>query len=681
MDLLNFLHDKITTEDTQHYSITDVLKMRAENEANKTAYVFLRDGEDDEELITYAELYEAAISIASSIKSKCKEGERALMLYPPGLEFVKALFACFYAGIIAVPAYPPRKNRSLNRIKSIVVDSQSSLILTTHQIHEASQKNFADVEELKEMDWYITEDLLRQHDGKARLTPSGNESIALLQYTSGSTGQPKGVMVTHRNIMRNSEYIRQSFELSRKSVSVSWLPSFHDMGLIDGVLQPVFTGFKGVLLPPVSFLQKPSRWLHAITKYSGTHCGGPNFAFDLCVEKTEEEELGQIDLSSMRTLYNGAEPLRKSTLMSFTEKFSSAGFRTEGFYPCYGMAETTLIISGGYVKEEPSYLSLSKEALENNKVVLAGVGSQESSDHVGVGHPWIDTVIRIVNPETRLECARDEVGEVWVAGSIVTKGYWSKPQETEETFNAYIKETGEGPFLRTGDLGFFHDGELYISGRLKDLIIIRGRNIYPQDLELTAENCHPALRFNCSAAFSVSKDGQEKLFIAAEMERTYMRNPNISEIADSIRQAIFEEFELDLEGIILLRTASIPKTSSGKIQRKATRKAYLEGNLNIVGESILESAGGGENESEVNLTSMQSWLIAWLSINLKIGIEKINPQRPIVAYGLNSIKAVMLRNDFLKAYGVDFPPYLFFEKMSIEETAGKALELIKESGK
>ncbi|MDZ7743384.1 MAG: AMP-binding protein [Bacteroidota bacterium] len=672
MDLLNFLNDKIQEEDTLHYSITDVLKMRAEKEADKTAYIFLRDGEDDEEIITYRELYEAATSIARSISLKSKEGERALMLYPPGLEFVKALFGCFFAGIIAVPAYPPRKNRSLNRIKSIVIDSQSSLILTTNQIYEASLKNFTDVDELKNMDWCITEELLMHNDEPASLKPVSNESIALLQYTSGSTGQPKGVMVSHKNIMRNSEYIRQSFELSRNSVSVSWLPSFHDMGLIDGVLQPVFTGFKGVLLPPVSFLQKPSRWLRAITKYRGTHCGGPNFAFDLCVEKAEEEELDEIDLSSMRTLYNGAEPLRKSTLLSFTEKFSKAGFSRQGFYPCYGMAETTLIISGGYVNEKPKYLSLLKDALENNKVLLADIDSPESNDHVGVGHPWIDTKIRIVNPDTLLECAGDEVGEVWVAGSIVTKGYWSKPQETEDAFHAYIKETGEGPFLRTGDLGFFHDGELYISGRLKDLIIIRGRNIYPQDLELTAENCHPALRFNCSAAFSVSEDSQEKLYIAAELERTYMRNPNLNEIADSIRQAIFDEFELDLEGIILLRTASIPKTSSGKIQRKATRKAYLEGNLNIVGESCLKSdSSGNDKESEISLTSIQSWLIAWLSINLKIGIEKINPQRPIVAYGLNSIKAVVLRNDFLKNYGVDFPPYLFFEKMSIEETAGK----------
>ncbi|MCF8228335.1 MAG: AMP-binding protein [Bacteroidales bacterium] len=678
MDLLNFLDDKITEEDTYTYSLTDVLKIRAEKEPQKTAYIFLKDGEDEEERITYGELYQSALTIAGKIRKNSKEGERALMLYPPGLEFVKALFGSFFANIIAVPVYPPRKNRSLNRIMSIVDDSEASLVLTTDYIHSSFHKNFSDIQSLKELYWIVTEGI---NAGPKFSGEIFNEDIALLQYTSGSTGTPKGVMVTHKNIMRGSEYIRQCFMHSRKSTSVSWLPDFHDMGLFDGVLQPMYTGYLGVLFPPVAFSQKPTRWLNAMTKYKATHSSAPNFAFDLCVEKIDEKESMELNLSSMDSLLNGAEPVRKETLDEFAKHFEKTGFRENVLYPGYGMAETTLMISGGFVNEKPVYLKLVKKEFEKNLIVLARNNKSETCFQVGVGHPWIDTVVRIVDPDTKQECNENEVGEIWVSGSVVTKGYWNREKETKETFHAYIADKGEGPFLRTGDLGFLRDGELFVTGRLKDLIIIHGRNIYPQDIELLAETSHEGIRANCSAAFSMDENGSENLHIAAEVERMYVRNPDVEGISDAVRQAVYDEFDLEVKGVILLRTASIPKTSSGKIQRKATKKAYLENKLNIVGVSILGSETGKEDSDvEVSLSSVQSWLIAWLSINLKIGIEKINPKRPIVAYGLNSIKAVVLRNDFLKTYGVDFPPYLFFEKMTIEDMAEKAMELIEEKG-
>ncbi|MBU2651612.1 MAG: fatty acyl-AMP ligase, partial [Bacteroidetes bacterium] len=609
MALENFLNNRITEEDTFQYSITDILKYRAEQTPEQTAYIFLKDGEDDEEKLTYAELYGSAMHIAGELIKAGARGERALMLYPPGLEFVTALFGCLYSGVVAVPAYPPRKNRSLNRIRSIVADSGAAIVMTTEQIHQTFLKNFQDVEELKNLQWVETLVEKKANSDTEKYFVPETDDVALLQYTSGSTGQPKGVIVSHQNIMRNSEFLRQCFELSTSTVSVNWLPSFHDMGLILGVIQPIFTGFTVVLIPPVAFVQKPSRWMKAITKYKGTHAGGPNFSYDLCVEKTTDEEKDRINLVSLNTFYNGAESVRQNTLLSFTDAFSKNGFELRKFYPTYGMAETTLIISGGKINDDPVFLELNSTELEKGRVVPADENTKKTSHHVGVGYAWIDTKIIVADPETLKVCPDDIVGEIWVSGSIVTKGYWKKPDETENIFNAYTSDTREGPFLRTGDLGFRHNGELFIAGRIKDMIIIRGRNYYPQDIELITESASQAIRPNCSAAFSIEKDGEEKLVVVAEVERTFIRDLDIDALCDEIRAAVFEEFELDIYGIQLLRTASIPKTSSGKIQRRICREGFLQGTLEVIGESILDDKplGNSDHDQEISLVSVQSW--------------------------------------------------------------------------
>jgi acyl-CoA synthetase (AMP-forming)/AMP-acid ligase II/acyl carrier protein len=694
MGLENFLNDRITEEDSYKHTLPEILKTRALQTPDLTAYIFLRDGENDEEKITYRELDQFATSIAERLTTSNLSGKRALMLFPPGLEFVKALFGCFYAGVIAVPAYPPRKNRSLDRIRTLVVDSGASLIMSTEDIQQSFERSFSDITELKQLTWHILNSKFQIPNSNIlspnrQIAQSPNRQIAqspnpaalaLLQYTSGSTGQPKGVMVTHRNIMRNVEYIRQSFKLSRNSVSVTWLPSFHDMGLIDGVIEPVYTGFPGIIIPPVSFLQKPVRWLKAISKYKGTHSGGPNFAFDLCVDGITEEEKAGLDLSSMDTLYCGAEPIRRSTFKRFVSAFEAQGFRSGKLYPCYGMAETTLIISGPHPGRGPVYLGISGSDLEQHKITLLQEQDPDARYLVGVGYPWIDTDIRIVNPETFLHCREDEVGEIWVSGSIVTAGYWNKPEETEHTFAAEISDEPRKKYLRTGDLGFFHHQELYIAGRLKDLIIIHGRNYYPQDIEYLAEGCHPALRPNASAAFSVNIDEEERLVIVAEVERTALRDLDAVSVCDAIRHKIAEELELSVYAIQLLRTASILKTSSGKIQRKACKEGFLRKTLETVGESFLDEAVPAEVSAHAaaNLVSIQAWLIAWIHTKLKISIEKIDPSRPIISYGLTSMKAVKLQQDFLDKYGVNFPPYLFFERISLKELAERAFQLIKE---
>lgn len=682
MALDNFLHDNFTEEDTFKFTLPEILQTRATSTPDATAYIFLRDGEDDEERITYQELDRAARKIAFHLRLAGAVGDRALMLFPPGLDFVKALFGCFYAGVIAVPAYAPRKNRSLDRIKTLVVDSGSTIVLSNADIAQSTERSFSDLEELRQMKWLVSDSLAADEspNDKADYIPAISD-IALLQYTSGSTGRPKGVMVTHQNIVRNTMFIRQSFGLSNKSVSVTWLPSFHDMGLIDGVIDPIFNGCPGIIIPPVTFIQKPLRWLKAITKYKGTHSGAPNFAFDHCVDGISEEDRAGLDLSSLNTLYCGAEPIRKSTFTRFIDVFTGFGLKTTMLYPCYGMAETTLIIAGPPAGRGPEYLCISGNLLEQNRILKVKEDAADARFLVGVGFNWLDTDVKIVNPDTLALCNNDEVGEIWVSGSIVTAGYWNNEVVTEATFKARIKGGTTKEYLRTGDLGFFDHDELYITGRLKDMIILQGRNYYPQDIEFVAEASHPALRLNASAAFSVDAEDGEKLVIVAEVERSAIRDLDVEAVCDAIRQHIADEFEQQVYAIQLLRTASILKTSSGKIQRKACREGFLSKSLQVVGESIFESTPStSEADSETpDFTSLQAWLIAWIHIHLKIPFERIDQSKSISVYGLNSMKAVQLQQDVLTKFGVNIPPYVFFDKITVKELCERAFEKMNEA--
>jgi acyl-CoA synthetase (AMP-forming)/AMP-acid ligase II/acyl carrier protein len=576
--------------------------------------------------------------------------------------------------------YAPRKNRSLERIKTLVVDSGATIVLCNADIFQTFERSFSDLEELDGLSWVLVENCITDVSSHwINPEPPQPTDVALLQYTSGSTGKPKGVMVTHRNILRNAMFIRSSFSLSRKSVSVTWLPSFHDMGLIDGVIDPVFNGYPGVIIPPVSFIQKPLRWLKAISKYKGTHGGAPNFAFDHCVDGISEAEREGLDLSSLCTLYCGAEPIRKSTFARFIDTFSEYGFKTTMLYPCYGMAETTLIISGPPADRGPVYLCISGDALEQNRIKKATDHNLDARYLVGVGFPWLDTDVKIVNPDTFALCKVDEVGEIWVSGSIVTAGYWNKETETEESYAANIDGDLSKKYFRTGDLGFFDQGELYITGRLKDMIILQGRNYYPQDIEFVAEASHPALRLNASAAFSVDVNEDEKLVIVAEVERSAIRNLDVEAVCDAIRQQVAEEFEQEVYAIQLLRTASILKTSSGKIQRKACREGFLQKSLEVVGESVRALEESTSGTIATDLTTLQAWLIAWIHIHLKIPFERIDQSKSISVYGLNSMKAVQLQQDVLTKFDVDIPPYIFFDKITVKELCERAFEKMNEA--
>ena len=566
-------------------NLLSILEQRASQTPEKLAYIFLKDRENQEQTITYRQLSQISKRIAARLQSLIPPGARALLLYPQGLEFIAAFLGCLSAGIIAVPAYPPKRNQKISRLIAIIENSQPQIILTTSSLLENIQLKIKDFLELSVTQFLATDNLDNDQDFHFYLPDISGNTLAFLQYTSGSTGSPKGVMISHDNIAHNSVYIQKAFELTEKSVSVTWLPSFHDMGLIDGIIQPLYTGFLCVVMSPESFLKNPILWLQAITKYRATHSGGPNLGYELCVRRITPEQQKTLDLSSWVSAYNGAEPIRPKTLDNFSDKFRSSGFKSQYFYPCYGMAEATLMISGGNIKDEPVYLNVQSESLKNNQIVEAEKDSKNYQELVGCGHVWQDTEVKIVDPESCLECGENQVGEIWVSGSSVAQGYWQEAEKTIATFQAKLANTtDERNFLRAGDRGFLRAGELFITGRIKDVIIIWGRNHYPQDIEYSVQESHQTLRLDCGAAFTIEIENQEKLVIVQEVERTYLSKLNVNEVFSAIREAVALHHALQVYAIALIKPASILKTSSGKIQRHACCHAFLTETLAIVGQ-------------------------------------------------------------------------------------------------
>lgn len=572
-------------------TLVELLRWRAQEQADQLAYTFLVDGESQTESFTYAELDQHARVIAARLQQMPVEGARALLLYPPGREFIAAFFGCLYAGVIAIPVYPPDPanfDRTLPKLVAITRDAQPIAVLTNAMILSMADTIAAQVPEFRSAQWIATDRLPNAGAADWRMPTITERTLAFLQYTSGSTASPKGVMVSHGNLLHNEAQIQHAMELDERCVLAGWLPLYHDMGLIGNVLQPFFTGFPAVLMSPMSFLQKPIRWLRMISHYRATISGGPNFAYQLCVRKITPEQRATLDLSSWRLAFNGAEPVRAHTLEQFASTFAPCGFRREAFYPCYGLAEATLFVTGGAISAAPVIRHIQAAPLEQGQVVVNPDPDAETHAQVGCGHTYLGQTIAIVHPDTCTRCSDDQVGEIWIAGPSVTQGYWGRAETTMRTFRAHLIDTEEGPFLRTGDLGFVTDGELFVTGRIKDLIIINGRNHYPQDIEMAVERCHSAIRPGCCAAFTVERDGQERLVIAAEIDRRYRpgvdRAPNGSnsdnarltdEIVQSIRRAVKEQHDLQVYSVALLRAGSIPKTSSGKLQRFACRAGFL----------------------------------------------------------------------------------------------------------
>lgn len=592
-------------------SIIELLESRAELHPEKVAFTFLPDGEDTGITVTYGQLSLRAKATAVRFAVSAKPGDRALMLFPSGLEFIYAFFGCLYSGVIAVPAYPPRRNQNLGRLKSIIDDCDPTFVLTTSKVLTVAEPLFAETEGLADLA-FVTVDLDEAADASAWSDPGSNgETLAFLQYTSGSTGNPKGVMVSHGNLIYNEAMITEAYASTFEDVSVSWLPMFHDMGLIGTTLQPLFVGASSVFMSPASFLQKPFRWLKAISDYRGTAICAPNFAYELCASQITEEQKAELDLSCLKIALSGAEAVRPETLEAFIEAFEPCGFKRGAFNPTFGLAEATLMVSSAKAENRPLFTLVDAGALAGNKVVLVDADSDVKTMRlVSNGTSPLDAELAIVNPESLEVLPEGEVGEIWSKGDHIAKGYWRNEEATQETFKAYTAD-GRGPFMRTGDLGCLIDDELYITGRQKDVIIIRGRNHYPQDIEFTVQQSHVALKADVGAAFTVDVDGEERLVVVQEVERKYRMRLVTEVVSAAIRQAVAENHELQVHTIVYLKPGAILKTSSGKIQRSANKKAFLEESLSPIAIDSLQKEQGEESKKEIEEAldlSKEQWL-------------------------------------------------------------------------
>jgi acyl-CoA synthetase (AMP-forming)/AMP-acid ligase II len=516
-------------------------------------------------------------------------GPRALLVYPydAGLDFIAAFLGCLYAGIVAVPNHPPRNNKAYSKLCDRLTASQASFILTNTALLPKLKRHLSTPEltaKFQSLIWVSTNEIPLDQASDWVAPPLNSDALAFLQYTSGSTGLPKGVMVTHSCILHNQQLLQMAFGHTEQLIGMGWLPLYHDMGLIGNVLQTLYMGGSCVLMSPIAFVQKPIRWLHAISRYRATTSGAPNFAYDLLCRHVTAEQQEQLDLSSWEVAFSGAEPVRSATLEQFITKFSVCGFRREAFYPCYGMAEATLFIAGGQKNEPPTVKYFEEKALEQNQVTEVNGNQEGARSLVSCGQAWLDSKLLIVDSQSLIPCLPNQIGEIWVSSPGLGKGYWNEPEQTDRTFRAYLKDTGVGPFLRTGDLGFLQGGDLFITGRLHDVLVFWGFNHYPQHIEQSIEQCHPAFRVNSSAAFSVPVNGEDRLVIAQEVERNYRDNLNIDEVVETIRWVVFEKHFVDVYAIVLLQPGSLPKTSSGKVQRSACKHKFLDGSFDSLAE-------------------------------------------------------------------------------------------------
>ncbi len=671
--------------------LVDSLEYWGKERPDQVAYTFLVDGEEDELQITYAELRDSARAIAAQLQeSGPVKGERVLLLYPPGMEFIKGFLGCLFAGAIAVPAYPPRRNRKMNRIDSIADDAKPKFVFATRDVIDRSEPILEDSPRLREAKWIATEEVLVEKSTNWTPPEIQQSDLAFLQYTSGSTGSPKGVMISHGNMLANLQMITYAFDLSWKSRGLSWLPAYHDMGLIGGLLAPLYTSCFCVFMSPMAFLQKPIRWLKAITRYKITISGGPNFAYDLCSQQVTDEQMEGLDLSRWRLAYNGAEPIRASTLSDFSRKFETVGFNSQVFYPCYGMAETTLIVTGKVVTEKPTLRSFDNDSLHEHRVVPVSPDVRGARTLVGCGRVFPNEDVAIVDSQTYKRLPSGEVGEIWVNSPSVGQGYWDKPALSQQTFEAKLADSQTGPYLRTGDLGFVQGDDLFVTGRLKDLIIIRGVNRYPQDIELTVERASNRLQNGAVGCFAVDIDGRERLVVVAEVERK--RREDWSDVIQAIRHDVTAEHDVPPDGIVLVRFGSIPKTSSGKIQRHACRNSFQDGTLKTIASwlswenddadqvVISRTADLADVTEDGDIpTALLELVMAKVREVARERAGSLNQQTNIVTdLGLDSLERLQIANSIEEVFGQRFPEEVLQEIETVGQVAGAVQEYFKD---
>lgn len=569
----------------QPATLVELLRYRTTTQPDGHAYTFLIDGKKETPPLTYSELDRQARAIAAYLQKYQAQGERALLLYPQSLEVVAAFCGCLYAGVIAIPVPPPesgRLKRTLPRLRAIVKDANATFALVTESILTLIEGVKEEFPEFDQMKWITTESIDISLADQWQDPQVDKSALAYLQYTSGSTNIPKGVMLSHFNLMHHCGYLQKACGYELDSVTLTWMPYFHDYGLVEGITVPLYNGTPCYLMSPFAFIKRPMQWLKNITKYKVTHSQAPNFAYDLCTRRIKAADLAELDLSSWQAAGNAAEPINPKVMTKFVDTFADYGFSWSTFAPAYGLAEYTLLISNKPKGTTPIITALDTTAYERGKIVPVGSDRTTGVRYVpSCGRRVCDTRIAMVNPDTFTLCAADEVGEIWASDPSMAAGYWQREDATKETFQAYLADTGEGPFLRTGDLGFLLDGELHITGRIKDLIIVRGSNHYPQDLEWSVQHLNEVFRPDYGAAFSIEDNGEEQLVIVQELERRSGALDTAKLVAD-IRQEIAEEHEIMTHAIVLAKSGTILKTASGKIQRRAIKQNFLNGNMSII---------------------------------------------------------------------------------------------------
>jgi len=657
-------------------SLVDLLRRRASTSGDKQAFSFLSGDGVTEEAITYRQLDQRAMAIAGHLQSLAPRGARALLVFPPGLDFIAGFFGCLYAGIMAVPMAPPGRNRFASSAEPIVDASNPSLVLSTTRQHEeviASKASRA----LLERRWVAVDEIPAEARHSWQDPHVDGRHLAFLQYTSGSTSAPKGVMLTHRNLMANAALTRQAFGTKRESRAVFWLPLYHDMGLIGGVIQPIYCAGSCTFFSPAAFLQRPALWLETISRTRATVAGGPDFAFDVCARKIREEDRAGLDLSQWEIAFVGAERIRAQTIERFTEAFAPFGFRPEAFFPCYGLAEATLMVSGGPRRSAPTVVYVDSECMSRKQVWEVPRHDPAARALVACGQNLPGQRIVIVDPETCVPCGDGRIGEIWVQGPSVASGYYGRPDATAAAFEGCLAGSREGPFLRTGDLGFLREGQLFVTGRLKDLIIIRGRNFYPEDIELTAERAFDGLRLGYCAAFSVDGGDRERLVILQEVEPR-RRDLDKDRALQAIRHAVVARHEVEVYAIALVRAGSIPKTSSGKTRRSTSRDRYLAGELEVLAEWRNDPEEIEEDTTEcrfvlhprvVSEREVESWLTRRIAARLRLDPSRVQATTPFIEFGMSSLDAVEVATELARWLGRPLSPTAIYNYPTIAALA------------
>lgn len=647
--------------DADPWTVTQAVRTWARQYPDKPALRFVReDGGDDE--VSYKELDAWAQCLAGELRASLAPGTRVVLLFPPGLDFVAAFLGCLYAGMVAVPVCPPKFHRPSQQLAGVIGNCEPSMVLSVANYCERRNNIFNQIPALTALPWMATE----PHRGRppnGDVADADRSALVLLQYTSGSTGSQKGVMVTHDCLAANSALIQSAFGTGPDTRGVFWLPHYHDMGLIGGILGTLYAGAFSVLMAPMTMIRRPLAWLEQMSKIRATISGGPDFSYDLCVRRITPAERAKLNLGDWGLAFSGAEPVRLDTLERFSSTFSSAGFRHSAFCPCYGLAEATLLVTGGGTG--PVAVDVDADALERGLIAPSNAG-QRSRVLVACGRELPGQHVRIVDPLTHKALADDEVGEIWVRGRSVAQGYWAQPQVSAYTFGAHLSQDSDPRqcYMRTGDLGFMRGDRLFVTGRLKDLIIVRGRNLYPQDIELTVQRSSARLEHATCAVFSLELDGEEKLVVVVELEQRHTHDGELDGMVAALRQAVGSEHDVEVHAVVVLRAGGIPRTSSGKIRRHACRDAWLKGEWKPLG-SWVQSAGratipdgsqpGGMGVLPASPAAPRSaediaaWMVARVASLMSVPPASIGVHTPFASLGLSSMQGVLLIEE-LQAY-------------------------------